>query len=257
MTVLGLALGLLVGLTLGLLGAGGSVLTVPIFVYVLEIAPRQAIAMSLAVVGVTAFVGFLSHWREGNAQIRLALTFGMFAVAGALVGAQVARFVPETFQLALFGVVVATSAALMLRGAPGEAGRAPGGGGQRSWVGRLDPRSLALLGVEAFLIGVLTALVGVGGGFLIVPALVLLCKLPMSQAVGTSLLVIAMNASSAFLGYLGHVVVDWGVILPFTGVAIVGIAIGSRVVRYVPEARLKKGFGWALLAVGIYVLVRR
>ena len=259
MTALALALGLLVGVSLGLLGAGGSVLTVPIFVYVLGIAPRPAIAMSLAVVATIAFAGFLLHWRQGNVRIRLALTFGAFAVVGALIGAQLVRFVPERFQLALFGVVVVTASVLMLRDARRDERliRASGVNVRGPTSVALEPRSFLLLGVEAFFIGVLTALVGVGGGFMIIPALVLLCRLPMQQAVGTSLLVIAMNASSAFVGYLGHVAIDWGVVLPFIAVAIGGTLVGSRLGRYVPQVKLKQGFAGMLLLIGIYVLVQR
>ncbi|MGH7664619.1 MAG: sulfite exporter TauE/SafE family protein [Gemmatimonadaceae bacterium] len=277
MSPLALALGLLIGLTLGLLGAGGSVLTVPIFIYVLGIEPKPAIAMSLAVVGTTAFAGCLAQLREGQAHVRLALTFGIFAIVGALAGARLALRIPETVQLVLFGIVVMTSALLMLRSGNtdrrnardgvdspraadaaavgAEGARAPEEGGGVFVLPR--GRRLALLAAQALAIGVLTAMIGVGGGFLIVPSLVLLYGLPMREAVGTSLLVITMNALSGFAGYVGHVAIDWGVVLPFIAAAIVGILTGSRLAPRVPQALLKQGFAVMLLAVGVYVLVRR
>ena len=241
--VFGLALALLVGVTLGLVGGGGSILTVPIFVYVLGYDPKPAIAMSLAVVAVTSFVGVLGHWRAGRVDLRVAAVFGVIAMVGALVGTRLATFVSGGAQLALFGTVMMIAAIFMFRrGAPAGA------------ITEVVAIGWLALAPVAFGVGVLTGLVGVGGGFMIVPALVLLGRLPMKQAVGTSLLVIAMNAFAAFLGYLGVVSVNWGVMASFTAFAIVGILAGTWVVRFVPQEALKRGFAVLLVLMGSLIL---
>jgi len=241
-TALGLALAALVGLTLGLLGGGGSVLTVPILVYVLGFGAKQAIAMSLGVVGTASLFGSLAHWRSGNVDLRTAFSFGAFAMCGAFLGARLAAFVSGPAQLVAFAVVMVLAALSMLRGRVGEADAGP----------RTPPLlTLAMVGAG---VGALTGLVGVGGGFMIVPALVLLARVPMRQAVGTSLLVIAMNSAAGLSGYLGKVEVPWGFMAAFTAVAVGGIVVGARLVRHVPQAALKRGFAVFLLVVGGFIL---
>ena len=242
MTALGLALAALVGLTLGLLGGGGSVLTVPILVYVLGFGAKQAIAMSLGVVGTASLFGSLAHWRNGNVDPRTAFSFGAFAMCGAFLGARLAEFVSGPAQLVAFAVVMVLAALSMLRGGVGEAAAGP----------RTPP--LLTLGIVGAGVGALTGLVGVGGGFLIVPALVLLARVPMRQAVGTSLLVIAMNSAAGLSGYLGKVEVPWGFMAAFTAVAVGGIVVGARLVRHVPQAALKRGFAVFLLVMGGFIL---
>jgi uncharacterized membrane protein YfcA len=241
-TALGLALAALVGLTLGLLGGGGSVLTVPILVYVLGFGAKQAIAMSLGVVGTASLFGSLAHWRSGNVDLRTAFSFGAFAMCGAFLGARLAAFVSGPAQLVAFAVVMVLAALSMLRGRVGEADAGP----------RTPPLlTLAIVGAG---VGALTGLVGVGGGFMIVPALVLLARVPMRQAVGTSLLVIAMNSAAGLSGYLGKVEVPWGFMAAFTAVAVGGIVVGARLVRHVPQAALKRGFAVFLLVMGGFIL---
>ncbi|MET0396263.1 MAG: sulfite exporter TauE/SafE family protein [Longimicrobiaceae bacterium] len=244
MTALGLALAALVGLTLGLLGGGGSVLTVPILVYVLGFGAKQAIAMSLGVVGTASLFGSLAHWRSGNVDLRTAFSFGAFAMCGAFLGARLAAFVSGPAQLVAFAVVMVLAALSMLRG---------GGGMGEADAGPRTPPLLTLAIVGAG-VGALTGLVGVGGGFLIVPALVLLARVPMRQAVGTSLLVIAMNSAAGLSGYLGKVEVPWGFMAAFTAVAVGGIVVGARLVRHVPQAALKRGFAVFLLVMGGLIL---
>lgn len=239
----GLALAAVIGLTLGLLGGGGSILTVPVLVYVLGFGAKPAIAMSLPVVGITSLVGAALHWRLGNVRVGTALTFGVMAMVGAFAGAKLATFMSGTAQLALLAVVMLAAAASMLRG--GVRGTAA------PEVAR--PR-LTLLVAVALGVGVLTGLVGIGGGFLVVPALVLLARVPMTQAVGTSLLVIAMNAASGFAGYLGTVDLDWGFLAGFTAVAVVGALAGTVLVAHVPQVALKRAFAVFLLAMGGFVL---
>ncbi|HYN82563.1 MAG TPA: sulfite exporter TauE/SafE family protein [Gemmatimonadaceae bacterium] len=252
MTALGAALALLVGLVLGLLGGGGSVLTVPILVYVLHVPVKPAIAMSLLVVGLVAMIGFLSHLRQRTVATRVALIFGPFAVIAAYLGARLAQHVSSQLQLILFALIGLVASVLMLRG-----------GLKRGWAEALpyelssDARTTTFLALEGLAVGFLTGLIGIGGGFLIVPALVLVAKLPMRLAIGTSLLVIMMNALSGFAGYLGHVTIDWSLVGWFTSVAAVGSIIGTLLSKRVPQQGLRHVFGYLLMAVSIYVLYRR
>ncbi len=243
MSLLGLALAALIGLSLGLLGGGGSILTVPVLVYVMGFGPKEAIAASLGVVGTVSLVGSLAHWRVGNVDLRMALLFGAFAMGGAYLGAHLSAFVGGQTQLVVFAGVMLLAAASMLRGRSGpEGGEAP-----------RAPR-LATTAAVGVGVGALTGLVGVGGGFLIVPALVLLARVPMRQAVGTSLLVIAMNSAAGLAGYLGRVEVPWGFVAVFAAVASGGIVLGSRLVKRVPQEALRRGFAVFLLAMGSFIL---
>ena len=241
MLPLGLALAAVIGLSLGLLGGGGSILTVPIFVYVLGYEAKPAIAMTLLVVAATSAVGALGHWREGHVNPRLALTFGLVAMVGAYAGARLAVLIPGPVQLATLGVVMLAASAAMFRGRPADAEGAAA-------------RPLPLMLAAGLAVGGLTGVVGVGGGFLIVPALVLLARLPMKDAVGTSLVVIAMNAASGFAGYVGEVAIPWGFVALFTVVAIGGILAGTRLVRFVSQQQLRRGFAVFLVAIGVLVL---
>lgn len=188
-SVIGLLLAALIGVSLGLLGGGGSILVVPVFVYVLGFGAKEAIAMSLAVVGLTSLFGAYGHWRAGNVDLRVALIFGAVAMAGTYLGARVAVFFSGAAQLILFAGAMIAAAVFMFRD------RTPGAedvDGEAIYSNTSKRMSLKLIVPEGLAVGVLTGLVGVGGGFLIVPALVLLGKVPMKVAVGTSLLVIAM-----------------------------------------------------------------
>jgi hypothetical protein len=245
MSLIGLAFAALIGLSLGLLGGGGSILTVPVFVYVLGYAPKPAIAMSLAVVGATSLFGALSHWRAGNVQLRVAAMFGVVAMVGSYLGARLAAFVSGKTQLLVFGVVMLVAAISMLRSAARPEALAS--------TARLPAPVLV---VAALGVGILTGLVGIGGGFLIVPALALVARLPMKHAVGTSLLVIALNAFTGFAGYLGQVQIDWAMMAGFTSVAIVGVLAGTVLVRFVPAATLRRGFALFLVAMGVFILYR-
>src|SRR5215208_386485 len=250
MTILGLLLGLLMGLALGLLGGGGSILTVPIFKYVLGFGAKEAIASSLAVVGVTSLSGVTSHWKEGNIRLGVALAFGLPAAVGAFVGAKVlAGFLSGAVQLALFAVVMLISAFFMFRN-----GKPSKDEEDESESDPLPRKTLVFLAVVGAGVGILTGLVGVGGGFLIVPALVLLAKLPMKQAVGTSLLVIAANSFSGFVGYLGTVEFQWGLLAIFAALAVAGSFAGGRLVRYIPQRILSKSFAAFLVLMGLFIL---
>jgi uncharacterized membrane protein YfcA len=238
--------GLLIGAALGLLGGGGSVLTVPIFVYVLGFDPKPAIAMSLAVVGATSAFGAAAHWRTGNVDVRLAAVFGAVAMAGTFLGVRLATFVPGTIQLVLFGTVMLAAALFMFKRRSGSvaAGRQPGH----------EPAvSLLMVAPGGLLVGVLTGLVGVGGGFLIVPALVAL-RSPLREAVGTSLLIITANCLVGFLGYLGHVSMDWRAVALVTACTVPGIALGSYLHHFVPQSALRRGFAAFLVVMAAFIL---
>src|SRR6266496_2120880 len=242
MTPLGGALALLVGLVLGLLGGGGGVLTVPILVYVLDVPVKAAIPMSLCVVGLVAVIGFISHLRQGTVTPRVALVFAPFAGMAAFTGARIARFVPPDVQLAIFAIVGLTGSVLMLRGTMRRVGAA-----QQSYTFDTRPKTIGLLALQAIGVGLLTGIIGIGGGFLIVPALVLVAKVPMRLAVGTSLLVITMNAMGGFAGYLGHTAVDWKLVAWFTAIAAIGSVIGTLLSKRVPQQRLRQVFGFLLI----------
>jgi uncharacterized membrane protein YfcA len=249
MAIVGLLLAALMGLSLGLLGGGGSILAVPIFKYVVGFGAKEAIASSLAVVGLTSLFGAISHWRSGNVNLRVALVFGAVAMAGTYLGARLAVFFSGAAQLAVFAVVMLLVAYFMFRenGPDPAEERADGSSSGKRM-------SYALIAVEGLAVGVLTGLVGVGGGFLIVPALVVLGKVPMKVAVGTSLLVIAMTSASGLAGYLGQVEVRWGYLAMFTAVAVAGGQGGTHLVRYVPQTALKKAFAAFLVVMGIFIL---
>lgn len=235
----------LIGLSLGLLGGGGSILTVPVLVYVLGFPAKAAIAMSLPVVGVTSAISAVVHWRLGNVRLLMAFTFGALAMIGAFIGAKVSVFLSGTVQLALLGGVMLAASASMLRGGVGAKPEAP----------VVEPR-LGILIPVALTVGVLTGLVGIGGGFLVVPALVLLARVPIREAIGTSLLVIAMNSAAGFVGYLGTVRIDWNFLAGFTAAAVAGALVGTALAARVPQATLKRAFAIFLIAMGAFVLFK-
>jgi uncharacterized membrane protein YfcA len=239
--------GVLIGAALGLLGGGGSVLTVPIFVYLLGFSPKEAIAMSLAVVGVTSAVGTATHWHAGNVNVRVAAVFGPVAMLGTVVGVRLARFIPGTTQLVLFAAVMLAAAVFMLRSRPAC-------DGDVSEVTGEPFTSVLKVMPGGLLVGLLTGVVGVGGGFLIVPALVLL-RMSVHEAVGTSLLVITGTCIVGFLGYFGHVSFNWVSVALVAAGTLPGIALGSYVHQYVPQSILRRGFAAFLVVIATFILI--
>lgn len=242
-----MSLGLLVGLFLGLLGGGGSILANPIFIYVAGMEPKEAIILSQLVVGATSLLGSVSHWRAGRVQLGIALQVGLWSLVGTELGTRGALLVSGTFQLVVFALVMLGAAAGMLRPprpASAEEGQAP------------PLASLRIAGM-GLLVGGLTGLVGAGGGFLLVPVLTLLGGLPMGPAVGTSLLLIATNSLFAFARSMGSVEVPWGFSLGFIALATLGSVLGSRLVEVVPERSLKRGFAVFLIGVASLMLAER
>ena len=251
MTALGLLLAALIGIAIGILGGGGAILAIPIFVYVMGFGAKEAIASSLVVVGVTSLVGSASHWQEGRIKLRIALVFGVFAMAGAYLGAQFSSLFSEAVQLVLFAAVMLVSAFFMFR----SGGKSDEDEEEDSeFEGGITVRTILVLLPLGVGIGVLTGLVGVGGGFLIVPALTLIGKVPIKEAVGTSLLVIALNSASGFVGYLGQVEVQWGVLALFTAVAVAGSFAGTYLVRFFPSDKLQRAFAAFLVVMAIFIV---
>jgi uncharacterized protein len=240
-----LLLSLLIGVSLGLLGGGGSILTVPILVYVAGQDAKTAIATSLLVVGVTSAAGMISHARAGRVRWRTGLIFGAAGMVGAYGGGRVAEFIPGTALLVAFGVMMVVTSLAMLRG---RREVTPERASDDLPVGRIL--------LEGAVVGAVTGLVGAGGGFLVVPALVLLGGLPMATAVGTSLLVIAMKSGAGLLGYLASTPIDWQLAGYVTAAAIVGSVAGGRLAGRIPEAQLRRAFGWFVLVMAVVVLVQ-
>ncbi len=249
MVLVGFGLAVVIGVLLGLLGGGGSIMTIPVLVYALGVPMKQAVPMSLIVVGMTSVFGAASHHRRGNVRWEAALSFGPTAILGAFAGARLAHAVSSRVQLVIFACLMLAAAVSMFLG-PG-IWQKPGAGGETQ-IRRPFPMIAALgLGV-----GMLTGLVGVGGGFLYVPALVLLGGLAMKDAVGTSLILIITSCVAGFVSYLGTVHLDWLATGLFTGLAIVGVAIGSRLTGIVPQAALRRGFAVLLVLMGLLVLFK-
>lgn len=238
-----------IGLVLGLLGSGGSILTVPVLLYLAGQPDKVAIAESLAIVGAIASVGSMSYARKGLVDWRSVARFGLPGIAGTYLGAVLASHVAGAVQLALFGVVMLMAAGAMLKGRAGLEGAA--GPRRPAWM-------VASLGAS---VGVMTGLVGVGGGFLIVPALVLLVGLDMRLAVGTSLSIIVLNSVTGFLKYLDVLAeagsgVDWRLVGTFAAVGVVGSLVGSRLSQRVPQTALRRGFAVFLVVMGIFILYK-
>ncbi|QOV34663.1 sulfite exporter TauE/SafE family protein [Streptomyces ferrugineus] len=240
-----IAASLLIGVALGVLGGGGSILTVPVLVYLAGMETKEAIATSLFVVGVTSAAGVVSHARAGRVRWRTGLLFGLAGMAGAYAGGRLAEFVPGTVLLIAFALMMIATAVAMIRG-------------RRSAPKKVHhelPVPHVLL--DGVVVGLVTGLVGAGGGFLVVPALALLGGLPMTVAVGTSLLVIAMKSFAGLAGYLASVHIDWGFATLVTVTAVVGGLLGGRLAGRIPQDALRKSFGWFVAVMGVFVLARQ
>lgn len=235
-------LSLLIGLSLGMLGGGGSILTTPVLVYALGVEPKEAIASSLLVVGSTSLVAMLAHAYHKNVRWRVGLIFGMAGMAGAYMGGRLASYLEARTQMLLFASMMVVAAVAMFRG------RAAVEPGQK-----VSEVRLVLMGL---IIGLLLGAVGAGGGFAIVPALVLLGGLQMKEAVGTSLLVIAMQSFAGFAGHASHVQVDLPLITVMSTTAIVGSLLGGRLTNLIPQVVLRKGFAIFVLMMAAMVFFK-
>ncbi len=245
MIVLVIALAVLVGVALGMLGGGGSILTVPLLVYVAGMDAQPAIATSLLVVAVTSAVAAVSHARAGRVQLRTGLVFGAAGLVGAYAGGRIAHHLPDDVLLLAFAAMMIATSVAMIRGRrEPDADDVPA----RLPVGR------ALLTGAG--VGLVAGLVGAGGGFLVVPALALLGGLAMPVAVGTSLVVVAINSAGGLVGHLATVAIDWRLAAGVTAAAVVGALLGGRLAGRVSPARLRTSFGWFVLAMGALVVVQ-
>ncbi|AFV75921.1 putative permease [Thermus oshimai JL-2] len=237
---------LLIGLSLGLLGSGGSILTVPVLVYLVGEAPKQAIAESLLIVGGIALLGGLPYALRGLVHYRSLLLFGLPGMAGTYLGAWLSRFTSGEVQLLTFALVMLLAAYFMARPLP-----LTPKGERKAWK----------VVLEGLFVGALTGFVGVGGGFLIVPALVLLGGLPMHLAVGTSLFIIALKSFAGFYKYL-HLLpayglsVNWGLALLFIAVGALGSLLGGRLAVRLPHEALKRGFALFLVVMGVFIVAQ-
>jgi hypothetical protein len=259
MSLFAIAAGLATGLMLGLFGSGGSIITLPALMYLLGVEAKPAIAMSLGIVGVTAGISALDHWRKGNVNAGVAVVFALFGAIGTFAGARLGVITPVIAQLMLFAVVMYAAAWRMLRPSTTE----PRAGvlvkvdcSGASTLVCLDVAELGHIALHGIVVGLLTGLVGVGGGFLIVPALVLLSGLAMKQAVGTSLVIVSAKSFAGFAGYVGAIAIDYALMGLFTALAVAGSFLGSAASSWMPAAALKKGFAGFLIVVASYIMLR-
>lgn len=243
MTVTAVGLALAIGLAMGILGGGGSIIAVPAFTFLLHLSPKDAIVTSLAVVGLAATAGAIGGLVRGVVPIAVSLTVGLSATIGAYAGAAAGARISDHAQLAILAAVMFVAAVALWRE-------------QRGTVARVAHASTGLLAVLGLAVGALTGLVGVGGGFLIVPALAIGAGLPMQQAAAASLFVIALAAFSGLAGYLGHATPAWGFILPFGAIAAAGTLAGGTIASRLPQRRLQQAFAVSLVLLGSYLLVQ-
>lgn len=245
--IIAILLGTLIGLSLGAIGGGGSILTVPILVYIIGQDAHAATATSLAVVGTTALIGAIPHWRAGRVSLATALPFGAAGIAGAFVGAWANHLLPGWLILSLFGVLMLVVATLMFTGKKAQATKPAVDVAPWNRWARIIGAGLA--------VGIMTGFFGVGGGFLIVPALVLVLGLSMRTAVGTSLVVIAINSASGLVAHLRYGSLDFVT----SGLFIVGGALGAiagaRLSGRLNEQRLQRGFAVFIAIVGLWLMI--
>lgn len=250
----------LIGISLGLIGGGGSILTVPVLVYLFGVHPLLATSYSLFIVGSTSLIGSVNNLRKGLVSLKASLFFGaasvitVFATRKLLVPIipkkifTISGFtITESFlTMVLFGILMLIASISMIRDKSGA-------GPEKECSDCIKFFKLLGYGIS---IGLITGLLGAGGGFLLIPALVFLIKLPMKKAVGTSLTIIAMNSLFGFAADLGHFTINWTFLLTITGIAIAGIFIGGLLSKKIPGEKIKKGFGWFVLAMGIYIIFK-
>jgi hypothetical protein len=261
MEIIGYLASLVIGISLGLIGGGGSILTVPVLVYLFHVDPVTATAYSLFIVGSTSLVGALPKYREGLVNLKTAIIFGAPSIAAVYATRKfIVPMIPQevfsigdfvvtkaVLMMLLFAILMVAASVSMIREKKSANGKTE----------EAQSFNYPLILLEGAIVGVLTGLVGAGGGFLIIPALVLLSKLPMKQAVGTSLLIIAAKSLIGFTGDLGQMQMDWKLLLVVTALAIAGIFIGNRMNKSIDGNKLKKGFGWFVLVMGVYIIVQQ
>ncbi|MFY8067106.1 MAG: sulfite exporter TauE/SafE family protein [Flavobacterium sp.] len=256
MEILGYVGALFIGLVLGLTGGGGSILTVPILVYLMSISPVTATAYSLFIVGTTSTFGAIQNYRKNLVDIKSGFLFAIPSfIAVYLTRKYIVPRIPDiileapilitknTFLMLFFAVIMIFGALSVLK--------------KKSQDTTVEEkRNLILIGIQTFIIGIIIGLVGAGGGFLIIPALILFAKLPMKKAVGTSLFIIAMNSLVGFTGDMQNLVIDWLFLLTFSAISVVGIFIGMYLTKYTNESQLKKIFAYFVLLMAAIILLK-
>ncbi len=256
--VVGFIGALLIGVILGLIGGGGSILTVPVLVYLMHINPVTATAYSLFIVGASALVGAIQNMRKGLVDVKTAIVFSIPAFIGVYISR---KYILPAIPNELFSIgehlltkevgIMIFFALIMLMASI-----------SMIWSNskNIEPRvagvfNCPLIIIEGLLVGFVTGIVGAGGGFLIIPALVLLAKLPMKKAIATSLLIIAIKSLIGFIGDIENLAIDWIFLSLFTVLSIIGIFVGTMLSRYVDGKKLKKGFGWFVFIMGLYIII--
>jgi uncharacterized membrane protein YfcA len=268
MEIIGYIASLIIGVSLGLIGGGGSILTVPVLVYLFGVEPVIATAYSLFIVGVSSLIGAAPKYKQGLVNLKTAIIFGIPSIIAVFATRKfIVPLIPDEvftigsllitkniLMMVLFAILMVFASVSMIREKNGNGnGNSNGNGNGKNGELKFN---YPLILLEGAVVGVLTGLVGAGGGFLIIPALVLLSKLPMKQAVGTSLLIIAAKSLIGFTGDLFHYTMDWKLLLIVTALAIGGIFIGDALSKKIHGNSLKKGFGWFVLVMGIYIIVK-
>lgn len=258
MEILGYFLAIVIGLVMGLIGGGGSILSVPIFVYIFGFDPITATTLSLFVVGATSLVGSTGFMKQKLIDFPTAFIFGIPSILGVLFSRRIVLpHLPEyiinrwgmtvtkdMFLLLLFAILMLVSSYKMIRKTERPSGRKQNG------------NNYTILVSQGLLVGIITGLIGAGGGFLIVPALVMLLGLPMKKAVGTSLVIIAMNSLLGFVSSLKMIKADWTFLTVFTSLSIIGIFVGIALAKKIDGRRLKPIFGYIVLSMGLFIIVK-
>ena len=257
--IFGYSASILIGVSLGLIGGGGSILTLPVLVYLLGFSPVLSTAYSLFIVGTTSFVGSINYMRKGLVNYQAALVFAIPSfISVFLTRKYLVPAIPDSlFTLAGFEVTknigIMLFFALVMLAASYSMIMSKKKEDEESEKLKFN---YPLIGLEGAIVGILTGIVGAGGGFLIIPALVLLARLPMKMAVGTSLLIIAAKSLIGFMGDISNINVNWTFLFQFTSLSVIGIFIGSYLSKFIEGEKLKKSFGWFVLVMGIYIITK-
>lgn len=257
MEMAGYAASLFIGISLGLTGGGGSILTVPVLVYLFSLSPTIAISYSLFIVGTTSLVGAYNNYRKNLVNFQTVLFFGSSSIITVFISRKfIVPLLPDVFfsigsftvthslfVMVVFAILMLAASISMIKS-------------KKISTGKNEKQRFSVVVLYGILIGIVTGLLGAGGGFLLIPALVIVMKLPMKQAIGTSLLIIALNSLIGFTGDIGNHYINWKFLLIVTTIAVAGIFIGGFFNEKIDGEKLKRGFGWFVLCMGVYIIVK-